>query len=90
MQDTYTGFACARSTGKTESIKSKGFTHTFKRLGESRLITAPELIHLLPLTDGQLPDQRMGIDMQPVLASHGFDALGRLAPMQPERGFCRP
>lgn len=51
VQDTYTGFACARSTGKTESIKSKGFTHTFKRLGESRLITAPELIHLLPLTD---------------------------------------
>lgn len=47
----YTGFACARSTGKTESIKAKGFTHTFKRLGEDRLITAPELIHLLPLTD---------------------------------------
>lgn len=51
VENCYTGFACARSTGKTESIKSKGFTHAFKRLGEDRLLTAPELIHLLPLTD---------------------------------------
>jgi hypothetical protein len=45
------GAACARSTGKTESMKARGFSHTFNRIGENMLITAPELIHLLPLTD---------------------------------------
>lgn len=43
--------ACARATGKTESIKNKSMTHPFKRMGENLLITTPELIHLLPLTD---------------------------------------
>lgn len=47
----YQGHACARSVGKTESIKAKTFTHAFKRHGENLLLTAPELIHLLPLTD---------------------------------------
>lgn len=47
----YEGKTCARSTGKTESIKNKTMTHPFKRLAENLLITAPELIHLLPLTD---------------------------------------
>lgn len=49
--DNYAGFACARSVGKTESIKSKSFTHAFRRQRENLLVTAPELIHLLPLTD---------------------------------------
>ena len=47
----YAGAACARSVGKTESIKAQSFTHPFKRIAENLLITAPELIHLLPLTD---------------------------------------
>lgn len=47
----YAGYACGRSTGKTESIKGKAFAHVFKRHGENMLISAPELIHLLPLTD---------------------------------------
>jgi hypothetical protein len=47
----YQGHACARSVGKTESIKAKTFCHAFKRHGENLLLTAPELIHLLPLTD---------------------------------------
>lgn len=47
----YAGYACGRSTGKTESIKGKSFCHAFKRHGENLLLTAPELIHLLPLTD---------------------------------------
>ena len=47
----YAGYACARSIGKTESIKGKAFAHVFKRHGENMLLTAPELIHLLPLTD---------------------------------------
>lgn len=50
-EDNYAGAACARSTGKTESMKARGFSHTFRRIGENMLITAPELIHLLPLTD---------------------------------------
>lgn len=47
----YEGKTCARSVGKTESIKNKAMSHTFRRLGENLLITTPELIHLLPLTD---------------------------------------
>lgn len=49
--DNYAGFTCARSVGKTESIKWRAVTHTFRRIGENLLLTAPELIHLLPLTD---------------------------------------
>jgi hypothetical protein len=51
MDDNYAGATCARSVGKTESIKWKSVSHTFRRIGENLLITAPELIHLLPLTD---------------------------------------
>lgn len=47
----YQGHACARSVGKTESIKAKSFVHGFRRHGQNLLLTAPELIHLLPLTD---------------------------------------
>lgn len=51
FEDNYGGAACARSVGKTESIKARAFAHIFKRVGENMLITAPELIHLLPLTE---------------------------------------
>lgn len=50
-RNNYQGHACARSVGKTESIKAKAFTHAFRRHGQAMLLTAPELIHLLPLTD---------------------------------------
>jgi hypothetical protein len=49
--DNYAGFTCARSVGKTESIKWRAVSHTFRRIAENLLLTAPELIHLLPLTD---------------------------------------
>lgn len=49
--DPYSGFACARSTGKTESIKGAAFSHTFRRIAEKMLVTGPELIHLHPVTD---------------------------------------
>lgn len=49
--DNYAGFTCARSVGKTESIKWRAVTHVFRRIGENLLVTAPELIHLQPLTD---------------------------------------
>lgn len=51
VQDNYTAFACGRSTGKTESIKWKAVAHAFRRIGHNLLLTAPELIHLLPLAD---------------------------------------
>jgi hypothetical protein len=51
MTTNYEGKPCARSVGKTESIKARGVCHAFRRQGEDMLITAPELIHLLPLTD---------------------------------------
>ena len=47
----YQGYPCARSVGKTESIKARAVSHTFRRQGEDLLVSAPELIHLLPLTD---------------------------------------
>lgn len=50
-EDIYAGYACARAVGKTESIKGDAFSHAFKRLGENMLVTAPELIHLQPLTN---------------------------------------
>lgn len=49
--DNYAGYTCARSVGKTESIKWRSVAHVFRRLNENLLVTAPELIHLLPLTD---------------------------------------
>lgn len=49
----YAIFACARSVGKTESEKVHAEIHGFDgdSEGENMLITAPELIHLLPLVD---------------------------------------
>lgn len=47
----YEGWPCARKVGKTESMKARAVSHAFRRQGESMLVTAPELIHLLPLTD---------------------------------------
>jgi hypothetical protein len=51
MDGHYVGAACGRSVGKTESIKARAFTHAFRRIAQNLLLTAPELIHLLPLTD---------------------------------------
>ncbi len=45
------GKPCARSVGKTESMKADAVSHVFRRQGEDMLITAPELIHLMPLCD---------------------------------------
>jgi hypothetical protein len=48
---SYEIFACGRSVGKTESIKARAQSFVFKRIGQNLLLTAPELIHLKPLTD---------------------------------------
>ena len=48
----YEAFPCARAVGKTEGQKAWALCQPFRRMpGEDMLITAPELIHLLPLTD---------------------------------------
>lgn len=60
--ENYEGKPCARSVGKTESMKADAVSHVFRRQGEGMLITAPELIHLLPLTDAiedRLRDTRL-------------------------------
>jgi hypothetical protein len=36
--------------GKTESIKGRAVCHVFRRMGEDMLVSAPQLIHLDPLT----------------------------------------
>lgn len=50
LSDPYAIISCARSVGKTESEKVHAEIHFLKNYG-NLLITAPELIHLLPLTD---------------------------------------
>lgn len=51
IEANYAGCTSARSVGKTESIKWKAISHVFRRIAENLLLSAPELIHLLPLTD---------------------------------------
>jgi hypothetical protein len=65
-EGNYIGFACARSVGKTERQRIHASTHVFRRIRENLLITAPELIHLLPLTDAiedQIMDSRITREM---------------------------
>lgn len=42
---------CARSVGKSLSIKLRGFAFPFVHPGQEMVITAPELNHLEPITD---------------------------------------
>lgn len=51
LDDNFAGVAAARTVGKTESVKARAGAHVIRRQGENLLLTAPELIHLLPLTD---------------------------------------
>jgi hypothetical protein len=44
-------YPCGRSVGKTESIKARAGSHVFRRQAEDMLLTAPEMIHLMPLCD---------------------------------------
>jgi hypothetical protein len=56
------GFPCARAIGKTESIKARAVSHAFKRQGQDMLVTAPEMIHLDPLTqqiEARIRDTRL-------------------------------
>lgn len=47
--DPYQIDQCARSVGKSLSIKARGFCFPFVRPGQEMVITAPELVHLEPI-----------------------------------------
>ncbi len=59
---------CARSVGKSLSIKLRLFAFPFVHPGYEAVITAPELVHLEPivgLIEGQFEDTRLGREIRP-------------------------
>jgi hypothetical protein len=50
-QDMYQVDQGGRNLGKTERVKLRSAAHPFYHAGKGRLLTAPELNHLRPLTD---------------------------------------
>jgi hypothetical protein len=55
-------YPCARSVGKTESLKADAVSGVFQRQGEDKLVTAPYMIHLKPLTqaiEARIRDTRL-------------------------------
>lgn len=57
---------CARSVGKSLSIKVRGFAFPFLFPGQEMVVTAPELVHLEPITgliERQFQDCRLGREM---------------------------
>lgn len=60
IEGHYEAFACARSVGKTERQQVWAFTHYFRRISQNMLLTAPELLHLMPLAD-KIEDRISGV-----------------------------
>jgi hypothetical protein len=59
---------CARSVGKSLSIKVRGFAFPFLFPGQEMVVTAPELVHLEPivgLIEQQFQATRLGREMLP-------------------------
>lgn len=59
---------CARSVGKTLSITVRMFAFPFVHAGQEAVITAPELVHLEPLTqliERRFDDCRLGREIRP-------------------------
>lgn len=59
---------CARSVGKSLSIKLRGFVFPLLWPGQEMVITAPELVHLEPITrliENQIYDCRLSREMLP-------------------------
>jgi hypothetical protein len=59
---------CARSVGKSLSIKVRGFAFPFLFPGQEMVVTAPELVHLEPivgLIEQQFQSTRLGREMLP-------------------------
>lgn len=57
---------CARAIGKSEGMQMRGFAFAFTNPGEEMLVTAPEMIHLEPVTkkiESRLMDSRITREM---------------------------
>ena len=66
---------CGRSLGKSNGIQMRAFAFPFNFPGSEMLITAPELNHLRPLTDGveaRLMSTRMSREMLPLTKGKGI------------------
>lgn len=66
---------CARSVGKSLSIKLRAFIFPFVHPGQEMVITAPELVHLNPivgLVENQFMATRLGKEMLPKGRNQGI------------------
>lgn len=66
---------CARSVGKSTSIKVRAFAFPFQHPKQEMVITAPELVHLNPiigLVENQFMECRLGRSMLPSGKNHGI------------------
>lgn len=66
---------CARSVGKSLSIKLRAFAFPFVHPGQEMVITAPELVHLHPivgLVENQFLATRLGREMLPKGRNRGI------------------
>jgi len=65
---------CARSIGKTLGIQARAFVFPFSFPGQEMVVTAPELVHLEPITgliERRFYDTRLGREIMP----HGRSAV---------------
>lgn len=65
---------CARSIGKTLGIQARAFVFPFKFPGQEMVVTAPELVHLEPITgliERRFYETRLGREIMP----HGRSAV---------------
>lgn len=67
--------ACARAVGKTQSIILRAWAFPIQFPGFEMVLTAPELIHLNPLTsrvEDRIKDIRLTRELLPAGVGHGF------------------
>lgn len=65
---------CARSIGKTLGIQARAFVFPYRFPGQEMVVTAPELVHLEPITgliERRFYDTRLGREIMP----HGRSAV---------------
>jgi hypothetical protein len=67
--------ACARAVGKTFSIIVRGWAFAIQHPGAEMVVTAPELIHLQPLTsriEDRIKETRLSYELLPRRPGRGF------------------
>jgi hypothetical protein len=67
--------ACARAVGKTMSIIVRGWAFAIQHPGAEMVVTAPELIHLQPLTsriEDRIKETRLSYELLPKRPGRGF------------------